>query len=63
MSGVRGMAWESFVSCVSDFPMQGVHRFESSRLSDMTNRLACGRYHEDNLMELMNGLSCIALIL
>jgi hypothetical protein len=27
------------VSCVSGFPLQGVHRFESLRLSDMSNHL------------------------
>jgi hypothetical protein len=28
--GVRGLAWEAYVSCWSGFPLQGVHRFESS---------------------------------
>jgi hypothetical protein len=28
--GVRGLAWEVYVSCWSGFPLQGVHRFESS---------------------------------
>jgi hypothetical protein len=37
--GVRGLAWEAYVPCWSDFPLQGVHRFESPRLSDMSNRL------------------------
>jgi hypothetical protein len=37
--GVRGLAWEVYVSCVSGFPLHGVHRFESLRLSDMSNRL------------------------
>jgi hypothetical protein len=27
------------VTCWSGFPLQGVHRFESSRLSDVSNRL------------------------
>jgi hypothetical protein len=27
------------VACWSDFPLQGVHQFESSQLSDMSNRL------------------------
>jgi hypothetical protein len=27
------------MACWSGFPLQGVHRFESSRLSDMSNRL------------------------
>jgi hypothetical protein len=27
------------VACWSGFPLQGVHRFESPRLSDMSNRL------------------------
>jgi hypothetical protein len=31
----RGMR----VACWLGFPLQGVHRFESSRLSDMINRL------------------------
>jgi hypothetical protein len=37
--GVRGLAWEAYVSCWSGFPLQGVHQFESPRLSDMSNRL------------------------
>jgi hypothetical protein len=37
--GIRGLAWEAYVSCWSNFPLQGVHRFESPRLSDMSNRL------------------------
>jgi hypothetical protein len=37
--GVRGLAWEAYVSCWSGFPLQSVHRFESPRLSDMSNRL------------------------
>jgi hypothetical protein len=28
--GVRGLEWEAYVACWSDFPLQGVHRFESS---------------------------------
>jgi hypothetical protein len=27
-SGVHGLAQKAYVSCVSDFPLQGVHRFE-----------------------------------
>jgi hypothetical protein len=38
-SGVRGLAWEAYVLCWSGFPLQSVHRFESLRLSDMSNRL------------------------
>jgi hypothetical protein len=30
---------EKRVACWSGFPLQGVHRFESPRLSDMSNRL------------------------
>jgi hypothetical protein len=26
--GVRGLAWEPYVSCWLGFPLQGVHRFE-----------------------------------
>jgi hypothetical protein len=26
---VRGLTWEAYMSCVSGFPLQGVHRFES----------------------------------
>jgi hypothetical protein len=37
--GVRELKWEAYVTCWSGFPLQGVHRFESSRLSDMSNRL------------------------
>jgi hypothetical protein len=36
---IRGLAWEAYVSCWLDFPMQGVHRFESPCLSDMSNCL------------------------
>jgi hypothetical protein len=38
-SDVRGLEWEAFVTCWSGFPLQVVHRFESPRLSDMSNRL------------------------
>jgi hypothetical protein len=37
--GVCGLARKAYVSCVSGFPLQGVHRFESAQLSDMSNRL------------------------
>jgi hypothetical protein len=37
--GVRELAWEAYISCWLGFPQQGVHRFESPRLSDMSNRL------------------------
>jgi hypothetical protein len=40
------------VVCIR-FPLQGVHRFELPRLSDMSNHLSCGSHHIDNLMELM----------
>jgi hypothetical protein len=36
---VRGLALEAYVLYWSGFPLQGVHRFESPRLSDMSNRL------------------------
>jgi hypothetical protein len=36
---VRGLEWKVYVVCCSGFPLQGVHQFESSRLSDMSNRL------------------------
>jgi hypothetical protein len=39
MLDVRGLAWEGYMSCLSGFPLQGVHRFESPRLLDMSNRL------------------------
>jgi hypothetical protein len=45
MSGLRGLTWKAYVSCVSSFPLQGVHRFESPRLSDMSNRLSCSHQH------------------
>jgi hypothetical protein len=35
--GVCGLEWEAYVGQV--FPLQGVHRFKSLRLSDMSNRL------------------------
>jgi hypothetical protein len=39
MWGIRGLTWEAYVSCVSGFPLQGVHWFESPWLSDMSNCL------------------------
>jgi hypothetical protein len=39
MTGVRGLEWKAYVACCSGFPLQGVYQFESSRLSDMSNRL------------------------
>jgi hypothetical protein len=27
--GVCGLTWEAYVLCVSGFPLEGVHRFES----------------------------------
>jgi hypothetical protein len=39
MPGVRGLEWEAYVTCCSGFPLQGVHRFELPRLSDMSNCL------------------------
>jgi hypothetical protein len=38
-SGVHGLVREAYVTCWSGFFLQGVHRFESPRLSDMSNRL------------------------
>jgi hypothetical protein len=38
-SGMRGLEWEAYMVCWSGFPLQGVHRFESPRLSDMSKRL------------------------
>jgi hypothetical protein len=38
-SGVHGLEWEAYMTCWSGFPLQGVYRFESPRLSDMSNRL------------------------
>jgi hypothetical protein len=37
--GVHSLKWEVYVVCCSGFPLQGVHRFELPRLSDMSNRL------------------------
>jgi hypothetical protein len=33
-SGIRGLAWEAYVLCVSSFPIHCVHRFELPRLLD-----------------------------
>jgi hypothetical protein len=41
------------VACWSGFPLQGVHRFESPRLSDMSNSLSCSSHDIDNLIELL----------
>jgi hypothetical protein len=38
-SGVRGLEWEASVACCSDFPLQGVHWFESPQPSNISNRL------------------------
>jgi hypothetical protein len=35
------------------FPLQGVYRFESTRISDMNNRLSRGSLHVENLMAWM----------
>jgi hypothetical protein len=40
MCGIRALARKAYVSCVSGFLLHGVHRFESPRLSDMSNRLS-----------------------
>jgi hypothetical protein len=32
-SGMRGLEWEAYVACWSGFPLQGVYRFKSPRLS------------------------------
>jgi hypothetical protein len=48
-----GTIRELSMGCVwhwSGFPMQGVHRFESPRLSNMSNRLSRGSLHVENLM-------------
>jgi hypothetical protein len=37
------------------FLLQDVHQFESMWLSDMGDRLSCGRQHIFNLLELMYG--------
>jgi hypothetical protein len=37
--GMRGLEWEAYVTCWSGFLLQGVHRFEPPRLSNMSNRL------------------------
>jgi hypothetical protein len=36
------------VACWSGFPLHGVHRFESPRLLDMSNRLSRGSLHVAN---------------
>jgi hypothetical protein len=36
---VRRLKWEAYVTRWLGFPLQGVHRFESPRLLDMSNRL------------------------
>jgi hypothetical protein len=46
------------VMCIR-FSLYGVHRFESTCLSDMCNRLSCGNHHVDNLQELTKGLSLL----
>jgi hypothetical protein len=52
-SGVRGQAQKAYMSFVSGFPLQCVHRFELSWLLDMSNHLSYGSHHVDNLMELL----------
>jgi hypothetical protein len=46
--GVRGLTREAYVSCVSIFPLQGVHPFESPRLLDINT--ACSRQSSHLLM-------------
>jgi hypothetical protein len=48
--GVHTLAWEAYMLCVSSFPLQSVHRFESPWLSDMSNRLSRGSLHVANLI-------------
>jgi hypothetical protein len=36
---IRRLTWEAYMSCVLGYPLQGVHRFESPQLLDMSNRL------------------------
>jgi hypothetical protein len=48
--GVHELVWEAYMWCVSGFPLQGVHRFKSPRLSDMSNRLSRGSLHIANLI-------------
>jgi hypothetical protein len=43
--GVRELSWEAYVSCVSGFSLQGIHRFESPWLSDKSNRLSHDSLH------------------
>jgi hypothetical protein len=38
-SDVHGLEWKAYMTCWSGFPLQGVHRFESLRLSDMITLL------------------------
>jgi hypothetical protein len=48
---VEGYTWterEKCVTCWSNFPLQGVHRFKSSQLSNMSNHLPCCYHHVDN---------------
>jgi hypothetical protein len=50
---VEGHTWTERgkrVACWLGFPMQGVHRFELPRLSDMSNHLPRGSLHIENLM-------------
>jgi hypothetical protein len=37
--GVRELAWEAYAVRWSGFSLQGIHRFKSPRLLDMSNRL------------------------
>jgi hypothetical protein len=39
MGGVRGLLMKSIHVVLIKFPLQGVHRFESPRLLDMSNHL------------------------
>jgi hypothetical protein len=56
---VRGPPIGNVCAMCIKFLLQDVHRFESSWLSDTSNRLSYGSQHVDNLMELMEGLSLI----
>jgi hypothetical protein len=64
-SDVRGLTQETFMLCVSGFSVQGVHQFESLRLSDISNCLFMAVFTEliNDIIFINRLMTCFTLIL
>jgi hypothetical protein len=64
-SDVCGLIQETFMLCVSGFSVQGVHQFESPRLSDMSNCLFMTVFTEliNDIIFINRLMTCFTLIL